>query len=54
MQRCLSLARNGESHVSPNPMVGAVIDYNNEIIGEGYHQQYGQAFGLRCHVPHVA
>ena len=43
MQRCLSLARNGESHVSPNPMVGAVIVYNNEIIGEGYHHKYGQA-----------
>ena len=25
----------------PNPMVGAVVVHNNEIIGEGYHQQYG-------------
>ena len=43
MQRCLFLARQGEGHVAPNPMVGALIVYNNEIIGEGYHHKYGQA-----------
>ncbi|HEY1024251.1 MAG TPA: bifunctional diaminohydroxyphosphoribosylaminopyrimidine deaminase/5-amino-6-(5-phosphoribosylamino)uracil reductase RibD [Sphingobacteriaceae bacterium] len=43
MQRCLEIARLGIGAVSPNPMVGAVIVYENSIIGEGYHQQYGTA-----------
>jgi diaminohydroxyphosphoribosylaminopyrimidine deaminase/5-amino-6-(5-phosphoribosylamino)uracil reductase len=43
MQRCLDLAALGLGKVSPNPMVGAVIVHNDKIIGEGYHQQYGQA-----------
>ncbi|MCJ8211137.1 bifunctional diaminohydroxyphosphoribosylaminopyrimidine deaminase/5-amino-6-(5-phosphoribosylamino)uracil reductase RibD [Mucilaginibacter sp. RS28] len=41
MQRCLELAALGIGHVSPNPMVGAVIVYQGKIIGEGYHQKYG-------------
>ena len=43
MHRCLQLAKLGAGNVAPNPMVGAVLVYENEIIGEGYHQQYGQA-----------
>lgn len=43
MQRCLQLAQLGAGKVAPNPMVGAVLVYSNRIIGEGYHQQYGQA-----------
>ena len=43
MQRCLELAGLGMGHVSPNPMVGAIIVHNDRIIGEGYHRQYGQA-----------
>src|ERR1700743_3537225 len=43
MRRCLELATLGMGNVSPNPMVGAVIVHNDTIIGEGYHQQYGQA-----------
>jgi diaminohydroxyphosphoribosylaminopyrimidine deaminase/5-amino-6-(5-phosphoribosylamino)uracil reductase len=43
MQRCLELAALGIGMVSPNPMVGAVIVHEGSIIGEGYHQQYGQA-----------
>lgn len=42
MQRCIELAQLGEGSVAPNPMVGAVLVYNGRIIGEGYHQQYGQ------------
>lgn len=33
----------GAGYVAPNPMVGAVLVYNDRIIGEGFHQQYGQA-----------
>ncbi len=43
MQRCLQLAKLGFATVAPNPLVGAVLVYNNNIIGEGYHMQYGQA-----------
>jgi diaminohydroxyphosphoribosylaminopyrimidine deaminase/5-amino-6-(5-phosphoribosylamino)uracil reductase len=43
MQRCIELAKLGAGSVAPNPMVGAVLVYNNSIIGEGYHRQYGQA-----------
>ena len=43
MQRCLQLAQLGNGTVAPNPMVGSVLVYNNRIIGEGYHQQYGKA-----------
>ncbi|GGH00301.1 bifunctional diaminohydroxyphosphoribosylaminopyrimidine deaminase/5-amino-6-(5-phosphoribosylamino)uracil reductase RibD [Mucilaginibacter phyllosphaerae] len=42
MQRCLELAALGAGNVSPNPMVGAVIVHDGKIIGEGYHQRYGQ------------
>lgn len=41
MQRALDLARRGLGLVSPNPMVGAVLVHNNQIIGEGWHKQYG-------------
>jgi diaminohydroxyphosphoribosylaminopyrimidine deaminase / 5-amino-6-(5-phosphoribosylamino)uracil reductase len=41
MQRALELASLGRGNVSPNPMVGCVIVYENTIIGEGYHQKAG-------------
>jgi diaminohydroxyphosphoribosylaminopyrimidine deaminase/5-amino-6-(5-phosphoribosylamino)uracil reductase len=43
MQRCIDLARLGGVSVAPNPLVGAVIVLNDKIIGEGYHQLYGEA-----------
>lgn len=43
IRRCFDLARLGASTTSPNPMVGAVLVYQNTIIGEGYHQIYGGA-----------
>lgn len=43
MWRCLELARLGAGHTAPNPMVGAVLVYEDRIIGEGYHQLYGKA-----------
>jgi diaminohydroxyphosphoribosylaminopyrimidine deaminase / 5-amino-6-(5-phosphoribosylamino)uracil reductase len=41
MQRCIELAKLGAGKVMPNPMVGAVLVYDDKIIGEGWHQQYG-------------
>lgn len=42
MQRALQLAGYGKSTVSPNPMVGCVIVYDDKIIGEGWHQKAGE------------
>lgn len=41
MLRCFDLARRGGRACAPNPQVGCVIVKNGEIIGEGYHSQYG-------------
>ncbi|MHC8950571.1 bifunctional diaminohydroxyphosphoribosylaminopyrimidine deaminase/5-amino-6-(5-phosphoribosylamino)uracil reductase RibD [Sphingobacterium hungaricum] len=41
MKRCFELAQLGSGTVSPNPMVGAVIVYEDKIIGEGYTSPYG-------------
>lgn len=41
MKRALELAKKGIGFTSPNPLVGAVIVKDGEIIGEGYHQVYG-------------
>ncbi|MEA5046483.1 MAG: deaminase, partial [Petrimonas sp.] len=43
MYRCLQLAKKGEGFARPNPMVGAVIVHNGQIIGEGYHRQFAEA-----------
>lgn len=41
MKKALQLARKGLGKTSPNPMVGAVIVKDGNIIGQGYHQKYG-------------
>lgn len=43
MARALELAKQGEGHVSPNPLVGAVVVKDGRMIGEGYHEKYGEA-----------
>jgi len=43
MHRCTELAKLGTGYVAPNPLVGAVLVYNEKIIGEGYHHQFGEA-----------
>lgn len=43
MQRALDLAVMGSGFVAPNPLVGCVIVKNDTIIGEGFHQKYGEA-----------
>ena len=42
IDKCIRLARKGALDVSPNPMVGCVIVNDGEIIGEGYHKEYGK------------
>jgi diaminohydroxyphosphoribosylaminopyrimidine deaminase/5-amino-6-(5-phosphoribosylamino)uracil reductase len=41
MQRCLQIAKNGMVAALPNPSVGAVIVYDDSIIGEGFTSPYG-------------
>lgn len=41
IKRCLYIAKNGLGTTRPNPMVGCVIVYKNEIIGEGFTSPYG-------------
>lgn len=43
MHRALELARLGLGSVEPNPMVGCVLVRDDELIGEGYHEQFGEA-----------
>lgn len=43
MLRCFELANMGKFAVSPNPRVGAVIVHKGKVIGEGYHQKFGEA-----------
>ena len=45
MRRALLLARRAWGDTSPNPMVGAVLVRDGEVIGEGYHH--------RCGMPHA-
>lgn len=43
LRRALLLAMNGRGKVEPNPMVGCVIVKNDRVIGEGFHQRFGEA-----------
>lgn len=47
MQHAITLAKKGCGWVNPNPMVGAVIVKDGVMIGQGYHEQYGQLHAER-------
>lgn len=51
MGRCLELARRAEGQTAPNPLVGAVVVKDGQILGEGFHpgagQPHGEVFALR-------
>lgn len=47
MLRAIELAKNGIGAVNPNPLVGAVIVKNGKIIGEGFHERYGDLHAER-------
>mgnify|MGYP003575927771 FL=1 len=42
IKRCIELAQNGLGTTYPNPMVGSVIVYDDQIIGEGWHKKAGE------------
>lgn len=41
LRRALELAEGGRGRVSPNPLVGAVIVWDGDVIGEGFHAELG-------------
>ena len=41
IQMAIELAKKGAGGVNPNPMVGAVVVKNGEVIGRGYHKFFG-------------
>ena len=47
MLTVLDLAVKGCGFVNPNPMVGALIVKDGEVIGRGYHEKYGEAHAER-------
>ncbi len=52
MNRCLDLARTAQGQTAPNPMVGAIVVQNDQIIGTGFHpgagQPHAEVFALRA------
>ena len=47
MRRAIELALKGTGYTDPNPRVGAVIVKDGKIIGEGYHERYGELHAER-------
>ncbi len=43
MRRALELARRGWGQTAPNPLVGAVVVRDDEVVGEGFHRRFGEA-----------
>lgn len=41
MRRVLALAQKGEGYTRPNPLVGAVLVKDGEILAEAYHERFG-------------
>jgi diaminohydroxyphosphoribosylaminopyrimidine deaminase / 5-amino-6-(5-phosphoribosylamino)uracil reductase len=52
MHKCLTLAKQGWGKTAPNPLVGAVVVKDGEIVGEGFHpgagQPHAEVFALRA------
>jgi diaminohydroxyphosphoribosylaminopyrimidine deaminase/5-amino-6-(5-phosphoribosylamino)uracil reductase len=43
MRQALRLARLGQGSVEPNPMVGCLVVRNDSVVGEGWHERFGEA-----------
>ncbi len=48
LARALELAEGGRGRTSPNPLVGAVIVRDGEVLGEGFHAELGGAHAERA------
>ncbi len=47
MAHCIKLAKRAGNQTRTNPLVGAILVYQDKIIGEGFHEVYGQAHAER-------
>lgn len=47
MQDAMLLAQKGEGKVNPNPLVGALVVRDDEVIAQGYHAKYGELHAER-------
>lgn len=54
MAHCISLAKRAGKATKSNPLVGSVLVYNDKIIGEGFHEAFGQAHGERNAINNVS
>ncbi len=43
LERAIELAQRGTGAVKPNPVVGAVVARDGEVLGEGWHERFGAA-----------
>ncbi len=43
MERAMGLACKGAGFTNPNPLVGCVIVRDGRVLGEGFHERYGEA-----------
>jgi len=43
LERAIELAGNGAGSVKPNPVVGAVVARGEQVLGEGWHEEFGAA-----------
>src|SRR6266849_4350740 len=43
LARAIELAHRGDGAVRPNPVVGALIARDGQVLGEGWHERYGEA-----------
>jgi len=43
MNKCIALAKQGLGSTYPNPLVGSLVIYKNQIVGSGWHQKSGEA-----------
>lgn len=48
LRRALELAEGGRGRVSPNPLVGAVLVRDGDVIGEGFHAEVGDLHAERA------
>src|SRR6516225_8035043 len=43
LTRAIELAERGKGAVNPNPVVGAVVARDGQVLGEGWHERFGAA-----------
>lgn len=47
LQEAMLLAQQGEGRVNPNPLVGALIVKDDDVVASGYHARYGDLHAER-------